>query len=39
MEERHGIWRVLLIVVLVAGGLVVLSIVFAMLGWWGVIFQ
>jgi hypothetical protein len=39
MEERHGIWRVLLIVALVAGGLVVLSIVFAMLGWWGVIFQ
>jgi hypothetical protein len=39
MSEGTQAWRVLLIVALVVGGVVVLSIAFALLGWWQMIFR
>jgi hypothetical protein len=39
MSEGTRIGRVLLIVALVVGGLVVLPVAFALLGWWQVIFR
>jgi hypothetical protein len=37
--EGNRTWRVLLVVALVVGGLAVLSVIFALLGWWQVIFR
>jgi hypothetical protein len=39
MRENNRFWRVLLIATLLLGGLVVLSVVFALLGWWQVLFE
>jgi hypothetical protein len=39
MGEGNRIWRVLLLVALVVGGFAVLAVVFALLGWWQLIFR
>jgi hypothetical protein len=39
MGEGNRIWRVLLLVALVVDGFAVLSVVFALLGWWQLIFR
>jgi hypothetical protein len=39
MGEGIRIWRVLLLFALVVGGFAVLSVVFALLGWWQLIFR
>ena len=39
MSEGNLVWRVFLIVALVVGGVVVLSVAFALLGWWQLIFR
>jgi hypothetical protein len=39
MSEGNRIWRVLLLVAFVVGGFAVLSVVFALLGWWQLMFR
>jgi hypothetical protein len=39
MDEGNRTWRILLVAALVIGGLVALSVLFAVLGWWQLIFR
>ena len=39
MDEGKRLWRVLLIVAILVGALVGLSVLFALMGWWQLIFR